>query len=136
MFKCFNSCVLTTDPPSRQCSDRRRFCYHKRHRCDTDRDSCSPIPNDRDHSLQISITLGFYTKCTWEGESSPHTLRAVLASVAFLAATNIGHEASATPTTSTANGLAAGMVIGEIALVAKAAEANNARLVQFLNGRK
>lgn len=69
-------------------------------------------------------------------ESTAHTLRAVLASVAFLAAANIGHEACATPTTSTANGLAAGMVIGEIALVAKAAEANDARLVQFLNARK
>lgn len=69
-------------------------------------------------------------------ESPAHTLRAVLASVAFLAAANIGHEACATPTTSTANGLAAGMVIGEIAFVAKAAEANNARLVQFLNARK
>lgn len=69
-------------------------------------------------------------------ESPAHTLRAVLPSVAFLAAANIGHEACATPTASTANGLAAGMVIGEIALVAKAAEANDARLVQFLNARK
>lgn len=56
----------------------------------------------------------------------------MLAGVTFLAATDVGHEACATPTASTAYRFAACMIVGQIALVAKAAEANDTRLVQFL----
>lgn len=60
------------------------------------------------------------------------TLRAVLAGVTFLAATDVGHEACATSTASTAYRSAAGLIIRKISLVSKAAEANDAGLVYSL----
>lgn len=60
------------------------------------------------------------------------TLRAVLAGVTFLAATDVGHEACATSTASTAYRSAAGLIIRKISLVSKAAEANDAGLVHSL----
>jgi len=56
----------------------------------------------------------------------------MFANVALLAAANVGHYATATPTSSPTYGFTCGLAVGEISLVALAAKANRSGLVQFL----
>lgn len=81
--------------------------------------------NDLNYQMRLYILKGYLL-----------TLGAVLAGVTFLAAADIGHKATATPTAPTANGLAAGMTVRKIALIALTAEPNCPRLVQFLKEQK
>jgi len=56
----------------------------------------------------------------------------MFANVALLAAANVGHYATATPTAPPTYGFTCGLTVGEISLVALAAKANRSGLVQFL----